>query len=67
MWDEEDEHGNWLRFHPVDLQERRAVARIATARLARHWAEEDCLLQEYLPTTLALRAAYKERQQAMQQ
>lgn len=64
---EEDEQGNWLRFHPVDVQERRAVARIATARLARHWAEEDRLLQEYLPTALALRAAYKERQQAMQQ
>lgn len=64
---EEDEHGNWLRFHPVDLEERRVVARIATDRLARHWAEEDRLLQEYLPTALALRAAAQERKLAMQQ
>lgn len=64
---EEDEQGSLLRFHPVDVQERRAVARVATARLAQKWAEDDRRIQEYLPTALALRAAYyKKREQAVQ-
>jgi len=63
---ERDERGLPLRSHPVDLQERRAVVRRAGERLARYWAEEDRLLQEYLPTALALRAAARERKLAMQ-
>lgn len=63
---ERNERGLLFSAHPVDVQERRALARISTARLAQEWAEEDRLIQEYLPKALALRAAYEERKRAAQ-
>lgn len=64
---ERDEQGSLLRAHPVDLQERQALARIATARLAKEWAEEERRIREYMPTALALRAAAEERKKIAQQ
>ena len=64
---ERDGRGWPLRSHPVDLQARRAIVRQAGERLARKWAEEDRLMQEYLPTAQALRAASKERKPTARQ
>ena len=62
-----DERGFPLRVHPVDLQERRAVVRRAGERLAQKWGEQDRMIEEYLPTALALRAAACERRKEASQ
>lgn len=56
---ERDERGFHLRFHPVDLQERREVVRRAGERLTREWAERERLILEYLPVAQALREKYR--------
>lgn len=62
---ERDERGLPLRSHPVDVQERLVAVRKAGTRLAREWAERDRLIQEFMPTALALRAAAKDRRQTV--
>lgn len=64
---ERDDRGWPLRSHPVDLQERIAVVRRASERLARTWEEEERQYQEYLPTALAQRAAAQKRKLTMRQ
>lgn len=67
---ERDERGKFLKAHPVDLQERRALARRATARLEQKRAEEERWEQEWLPVLQAgreaRRAAARSKYQAMQ-
>jgi hypothetical protein len=58
---ERDEQGSLLRFHPVDLQERRNLVRSAGERLAREWTERERLVREYMPIAEALREKYRQR------
>jgi hypothetical protein len=58
---ERDERGFPLRFHPVDLQERREVVRSAGERLAREWAERERMIREYMPVAQALREKHQRR------
>lgn len=46
---ERDEQGLPLKAHPIDLQERHALVRIAAERLAREDAEWERCKQKYLP------------------
>lgn len=59
---EHDERGFPLRFHPVDLQERRALARGAGERIAREHAEHERFMREQKPVFDALRDKYRKQQ-----
>ncbi len=61
-----DEHGFLLRFHPVDLQERRTLVRRAGKHLAQERTERERLVREYMPAIQARRAA-RGQGQAVQQ
>lgn len=51
---ERNEQGRWLQAYPVDVQERRALARAATARLMQKRTEAEQIKQKALPLRRAL-------------
>ena len=64
---ERNDQNRLLGEHPVDVEKRRALARKTTERLAQEWTERDRMIQEYMPTAQAIRAASMERKRAAQQ
>jgi hypothetical protein len=62
---ERTESGRFFKVHPVDLQDRRALVRVAAARLERERAELKRWEQEWAPILQARRSASGEQRQAM--
>lgn len=58
---EHDERGLPLRFHPLDLQERRELARRAREQWDREEAERERILREYRPIAEALREKHRKQ------